>query len=68
MSAITSSFNYLWGGIDSSVVVKRKELQDFIQQQEANGKTLIIVKGTVRLVKWKTMGVGLYRVYTVEDK
>jgi hypothetical protein len=63
---MAANFNHLWDGVSCSVVVKRKDLQDFIMSHECNGKILIFVRGCGRYVKWKNIGAGMYHVYTEE--
>jgi hypothetical protein len=62
-------FDRLWNRADCQVLVNKKELKQFVQDNTNNlGNTFIIVKGECRLIKWKSIGLGLYKVWTEEWK
>ena len=62
-------FNLLWVGASHAVICKRNELQDFVLKHTAiNGVPNITVHGKCREVCWKSLGVGLYKVWTKEIK
>lgn len=61
-------FNILWQGFEYAVIATRKEIKDFADQHANNyGNILIFVRGCGRYVHWKSIGAGLYRVYTTEE-
>ena len=64
---INDMFNVLWHNTNNGVICKRKELQEFVLYNTNHfGKAMIAVRGTCREICWKSLGAGLYRVYTKE--
>ena len=58
-------FDNLWYSPDNCVVVEKDELKAFIKAHTNSlGNTFIIVNGRCRKLKWKSMGLGLYKVST----
>lgn len=60
-------FGTLWLNEDNTVICRRTELQEFIlKHTTVRGVPTISVHGTCREICWKSLGAGLYRVYTKE--
>ena len=60
-------FDILWHGANHAVICKRIELQKFVLKHTAiNGTPKIAVHGKCREICWKSLGAGLYKVWTKE--
>ena len=58
-------FNHLWNGPACAIIATAKEIKVFAERHvDENGHVVINVHGIHRYVKWKSLGAGLYRVYT----
>lgn len=64
-----AQFDLLWVGESHAVVCRRAELQEFVIKHTAiNSVPNIAVHGKCREICWKSIGAGLYKVYTKEMK
>jgi hypothetical protein len=60
-------FNLLWVGESHAVICKRSEVQEFVLKHTAiNGVPNIAVHGKCREICWKSLGAGLYKVWTID--
>lgn len=63
------NFNILWQDVNAATIVKRADLQQFATENvNRRGQVVIIVLGTPRYVKWRSIGAGLYKVWTFDKE
>lgn len=63
-----NNFDVLWLGFSKATIATSKELHNFVNKHvNQYGRVVIIVHGKPRYVKWKSVGAGLYRVYTNDE-
>jgi hypothetical protein len=61
-------FDSLWLDPSFVIIATRKEINLFVENHvNLYGNVLIFVRGNGRYVKWKSIGAGMYRVYTTEE-
>jgi hypothetical protein len=61
------NFSLLFTDPNAHTLTDRKSLKQFIINRTNNrGNTFLVVRGECRLIKYKSKGLGLYDVYTVE--
>ena len=65
----TIDIQRLWLNPKFACIVKRKDLQEImLEYADQWGRSTIIVQGTIRQLAFKSIGGGLYRLYTTEPK